>query len=61
MDFRKAPITLENTDMFNSTKIQIWALRDGLVSNALDAQVKGSRLSNTAIQQTAEYPIGVKD
>lgn len=37
MDFRKAPITLENTDMFNGIKIKIWALRDGLVGKALDA------------------------
>lgn len=37
MEFRKAPITLENTDKFNSIKIKIWASRDGLVGKALDA------------------------
>lgn len=37
MDFRKASIILENTDMFNSIKIEIWALRDGLVGKVLDA------------------------
>lgn len=37
MDFRKTSITLESTDMFDSIKIEIWALRDGLVGKALDA------------------------
>lgn len=37
MEFRKAPITLENTDMFNSIKIKIWALRDRSVGKGLDA------------------------
>lgn len=47
--------------MFNSIKIKIWALRDGLVGKDLNAQVEGSRLSNTAIRQKTEYPVEVKD
>lgn len=49
--------------MFNSIKIKIKirALRDGLVGKALNAQVEGSRLSNTAIWQKTEYPVEVKD